>query len=61
MYWSDTYQVYSWGSAQSGRLGTGSRAHQLTPDVVDELSQSDVKVLALSCGLDHVLALVERE
>jgi len=61
MFMADANLLYSWGSAQSGRLGTGARANQLTPDIVDELSQLDLNVLALSCGLDHVLALIERK
>jgi alpha-tubulin suppressor-like RCC1 family protein len=58
---ADTNLMYSWGSAQSGRLGTGARVNQLIPDIVDELSQPELNVLAISCGLDHVLALAERE
>lgn len=52
--------VYTWGKAGNGRLGNGqTTAEYQVPDKVSSLLRLQVKVLAVSCGALHTLALTD--
>eukprot|EP00887_Chlorella_sp_A99_P006967 scaffold2.g6967.t1 len=53
--------VHCWGSARSGRIGSGHGSHECSPfpELVADIEEEEV--LELACGLDHTLALVRQE
>jgi alpha-tubulin suppressor-like RCC1 family protein len=52
-------EVYTWGSGASGRLGHGDDADSLVPKRVEYFTQSKIKVVSLSAGGGHTLALAD--
>ncbi|KAL4419081.1 hypothetical protein ABPG77_002222 [Micractinium sp. CCAP 211/92] len=49
--------VFSWGSADRGRLGNNMYESSAVPELVPDLDGEEV--LQLACGLDHSLALIK--
>jgi alpha-tubulin suppressor-like RCC1 family protein len=54
---SEKHQLFTWGHGGYGRLGHGTADKAAAPTVVEALKS--VKVLAVSCGFNHTLAISE--
>ncbi|CDW84371.1 UNKNOWN [Stylonychia lemnae] len=51
-------KIYVWGSGKNGQLGLGNIKNSMYPTCVDYLANE--KILDISCGDSHVLALSEK-
>ncbi|KAL4566531.1 hypothetical protein LXL04_030647 [Taraxacum kok-saghyz] len=50
-------EVYSWGEGSGGRLGHGTESDIPIPKLIDDLSRSNIEMVA--CGENHTLALTQ--
>ncbi|GBG27735.1 Protein kinase, putative [Hondaea fermentalgiana] len=58
---TDDGEVYTWGEGDSGQLGLGDLESQRVPTLVTSLGRNgaDVKVVQVTCGAAHTVALTE--
>ena len=51
--------LYTWGGGLHGRLGHNDTRDEPAPQQVDPAFLGDRPALAVACGLDHTLVLVD--